>query len=399
MHLKNNPYNSGYGGNDNFGGNSSGGNNDSYDGGSSPDDSFSYYESAESSGTFDNTSYGDPNYYGDNSFSQNPYNQYSTDQPVNPYQQYGYGRTDLGDGFYDEPAGSASVDMMNPLMKTAGMAAGVGGMMDSISNTGGSAGFGNDDSSYSRSHHNSYHHRHHYHRGYGYGTRNGAAGVVSAALINEVLVNAYLYMFIALLITGITALIVASSSIFNVMFAPETFRVSLIVILVLEFGLVIACTTAMQRDNFWLSAFLFAAFAIVNGLTFSVIFLAFTISSICQVFFITSLIFGIMSMYGAITKKDLTGWGPILFAGLIGIIVGSLINFFVGSTMADYVITIIGIVVFMAYTAYDVNKITKMSRMNTGLSAGVLGMYGAMELYLDFINLFIRLLRLMGKRK
>ncbi|MBP3718876.1 MAG: Bax inhibitor-1/YccA family protein [Eubacterium sp.] len=359
----------------------------------------SYYESGDSSGTFDNTSYGDPGYYGDQSaYSQNPYNQYGTEQSVNPYQQYGYGRTDLGDGFYDEPAGSASVDMMNPLMKTAGMAAGVGGMMDSISNAGGSTGFGSDDSSYSRSHHNSYHHRHHYHRGYGYGTRNGAAGVVSAALINEVLVNAYLYMFIALLITGITALIVASSpAFFTAIFAGG--RLSLIIILVLEFGLVIACTTAMQKDNFWLSAFLFAGFAIVNGLTFSVIFLVFTISSICRVFFITSLVFGIMSMYGAITKKDLTGWGPILFAGLIGIIVGSLINFFVGSTMADYVITIIGIVVFMAYTAYDVNKITKMSRMNTGLSAGVLGMYGAMELYLDFINLFIRLLRLMGKRK
>ena len=385
MQLKNNP--------DNTPNNNSNYNNPNYN---NPN---SYYESSEGSGTFDNTSYGDPGYYGDQSaYSQNPYNQYSTDQPLNPYQQYGYGRTDLGDGFYDEPAGSASVDMMNPLMKTAGMAAGVGGMMDSISNAGGSTGFGSEDSSYSRSHHNSYHHRHHYHRGYGYGTRNGAAGVVSAALINEVLVNAYLYMFIALLITGITALIVASSpAFFTAIFAGG--RLSLIIILVLEFGLVIACTTAMQRDNFWLSAFLFAAFAIVNGLTFSVIFLVFTISSICRVFFITSLIFGIMSMYGAITKKDLTGWGPILFAGLIGIIVGSLINFFVGSTMADYVITIIGIVVFMAYTAYDVNKITKMSRMNTGLSAGVLGMYGAMELYLDFINLFIRLLRLMGKRK
>ena len=399
MQLKNNPDNTP---NNNSNYNNPNYNNPNYNGGNfgnSSGDNFSYYESSDSTSTFDNTSYGDPGYYGDQSaYSQNPYNQYGTEQSVNPYQQYGYGRTDLGDGFYDEPAGSASVDMMNPLMKTAGMAAGVGGMMDSISNAGGSTGFGSDDSSYSRSHHNSYHHRHHYHRGYGYGTRNGAAGVVSAALINEVLVNAYLYMFIALLITGITALVVASSpAFFTAIFAGG--RLSLIIILVLEFGLVIACTTAMQKDNFWLSAFLFAGFAIVNGLTFSVIFLVFTISSICRVFFITSLVFGIMSMYGAITKKDLTGWGPILFAGLIGIIVGSLINFFVGSTMADYVITIIGIIVFMAYTAYDVNKITKMSRMNTGLSAGVLGMYGAMELYLDFINLFIRLLRLMGKRK
>ena len=113
----------------------------------------------------------------------------------------------------------------------------------------------------------------------------------------------------------------------------------------------------------------------------------------------SSLVFGVMAFYGAATKKDLAGWGPILFASLIGIIFGAVANYCIGNTMVDYVITVVGVIVFSAFTAYDVQKITKMSRMNTGLSANVLGVYGAMELYTDFVNLFIRLLRIFGKKK
>ncbi|MBO4863248.1 MAG: Bax inhibitor-1 family protein [Eubacterium sp.] len=226
----------------------------------------------------------------------------------------------------------------------------------------------------------------------------GAVAQVSASLVNSVLTTAFLYMFIALLVTGITALIVAANPAFYMAILGAG-KFGLIMIFIVEIALVFACTAAIKKDNFVVAVVLFTAFTIVNGITFSVIFLAFTLSSIVQVFFMTSLIFGVMAIYGAVTKKDLTSWGPILLGALIAIIVGSIINIFIGSSAVDFIVTIVGIIVFTLFTAYDVNKISKMSRMNTGLSVPVLGLYGAMELYLDFINLFLKLLRLFGKRK
>lgn len=225
------------------------------------------------------------------------------------------------------------------------------------------------------------------------------AGMVGAAMINDVLTSSFVFMFIALLVTGITALIVASSDLLYNSLYNGTFKMLFLISFIVEIALVIACQAVMKKNNAVLSGILFFAFAVANGIMFSVVFLAFQLSSIVTVFFMTSVVFGVMALYGGLTKRDLTGWGPILFAGLIGILVGSLINIFLGSSTADFVVTIIGIVVFTLYTAYDVNKIKRISRMNTGLSVTVLGMYGAMELYLDFINLFLKLLRLMGKRK
>ncbi|SEQ74638.1 Integral membrane protein, interacts with FtsH [Lachnospiraceae bacterium NE2001] len=326
--------------------------------------------------------------------SMNPYNQINNDQPMNPYVQAGYGRVDLNDGYYDEEAAGPGVDSMGVLAKTAGMGASLGGMMDNISDSSSGFGYG-DDNSRHHSHHNHYHHNHYGRRGYG---GNPVAAAVSGAFVNEVLVSSFLYMFIALLITGTAALIIASNPTFLTT-VLELGRFGFFIIFIAEIGLVFACTSAMKSDNFALSAILFFSFSAVNGITFSVIFLVFQLSSIVTVFFMTSVVFFVMSMYGAITKKDLTGWGPILFGGLVGVLVGSLVNILLGNTMVDLIVTVVGVVVFSLYTAYDVNKITKMSRMNSGLSAPVLGMYGAMELYLDFINLFLKLLRLFGKKK
>ena len=228
-------------------------------------------------------------------------------------------------------------------------------------------------------------------------TLGNTVAALTGAMANSVLTCAFLYMFIALLVTGITSLIVASNP--SLVLAIFGSRVGFILIFAIEIGLVFACNLAIKSNNITVSALLFFAFAVVNGLTFSVIFLVFTLTSIVQVFFMTAVVFGVMALYGAVTKKDLTGWGPILLAGLVGIILGSIINMFIGSSAADFAITIIGIVVFTLYTAYDVNKILKMSHMNSGLSVQVLGMFGAMQLYLDFINLFLKLLRLFGKRK
>lgn len=226
----------------------------------------------------------------------------------------------------------------------------------------------------------------------------GQGAALGFEALNSVLGRSFLYMFIALLLTGITSVIVASSpALLTAIFASGRF--SLLIIFGLEIGIVIACTAAMKSNNATLSAILFAAYSIINGLTFSVIFLAFQLSSIINVFFTTALVFGIMAFLGGVTKRDLTKLGNILLAGLIGIIIGSVINLFVGSSGADFIITILGVVIFMGFTAYDVNKIIKLSNSYTGLSTNVIALYGAMQLYLDFINLFLKLLRLFGKRK
>lgn len=230
---------------------------------------------------------------------------------------------------------------------------------------------------------------------------NGAVGQGAALgfeALNTVLGRSFLYMFIALLITGITSVMIASSpALLTAIFANGS--VGFIVIFVLELALVFACTAAMKRNNAVLSAILFAAYSVMNGILFSVIFLAFQLSSIINVFFTTALVFGIMAFLGGVTKRDLTKLGNILLAGLIGIIIGSVVNIFIGSSGADFIITILGVAIFMGFTAYDVNKIIKLSNSYTGLSTTVIALYGAMQLYLDFINLFLKLLRLMGKRK
>ena len=223
-------------------------------------------------------------------------------------------------------------------------------------------------------------------------------GLITAEAMNSVLVKSFMFMFIALMITGITAMIVASSeSMIQMLYGQGSGPI--IAVLILEFALVMICSATLKQNNPVLSGTLFLLYSIVNGITFSVIFLVFQISSIASIFFVTALIFAIMSLYGAVTKKDLSSWGSILLIGLFGIIIASVVNFFIGSSMVDTVVCVIGVALFVAFTAYDVNKIKKLSQMNTGLSTTVLGLFGALNLYLDFINLFLKLLRLFGKRR
>ena len=143
---------------------------------------------------------------------------------------------------------------------------------------------------------------------------------------------------------------------------------------------------------------MFFAYSIVNGLTLSVIFYAYLRSDITRVFFITAAVFGLMAAIGYFAKLDLTKLGNILMIGLAGLLMGSLVNLFLKSSGFDYALTIFGIVLFMALTAYDIQKIKKLCT-SSGLDPLVIGLYGALELYLDFINLFLRLLRIMGRAR
>ena len=220
--------------------------------------------------------------------------------------------------------------------------------------------------------------------------------VENTSAVSEVLAGSFMYMFIALLITGITAVITVTSSVLlSAIFSNST---TFMLLLVVEFGIVFAASAAMKHNNVVLSAILFFAYAVVNGLTLSIIFLAYTASTIEQAFFATAIMFGVMAFIGKVTKKDLTSIGGILMIGLITVIIVSLFNIMIGSSTIDLAITIIAIIIFLGLTAYDTQKIQKMAQANTGYHLAVISLWGAMELYLDFINLFLRILRLFGRR-
>jgi hypothetical protein len=144
---------------------------------------------------------------------------------------------------------------------------------------------------------------------------------------------------------------------------------------------------------------LFYAFAVVNGMTLAPIFLVYTGASIAKTFFITAGTFGAMTVYGYFTDRDLTKFGNILFMGLIGLIIVSLVNMFLKSSGLDWLISFIGVALFIGLTAWDTQKIKQMAQMMPESSVGRLAILGSLSLYLDFINLFLYLLRFFGNSR
>ena len=166
----------------------------------------------------------------------------------------------------------------------------------------------------------------------------------------------------------------------------------LAVVLYMSFG-IRGMSAARAQTMFWVFSFLM-------GLSLSTIFLIYTGVSITRVFFITSVTFGAMSIYGYTTKRDLTGMGSFLFMGLIGIIIASIVNIWIGSERMDWIISVLGVLIFVGLTAYDTQKIKNMyTAYDSGEVAAKKAIMGALTLYLDFINLFIMLLRLFGQRR
>jgi FtsH-binding integral membrane protein len=206
----------------------------------------------------------------------------------------------------------------------------------------------------------------------------------------------YGYMAGGLALTGLVAYLAAASGFYQsiaatpliwlVMLAPLGF------VLVLSFGIQrMAAGTAMLL--FWL-------YAAVMGLSLGSIFLVFTGESIARAFFITAATFGAMSLYGYTTRSDLSRFGSFLMMGLIGIVIASLVNIFLGSSALQLAISIIGVIVFVGLTAYDAQRIKEMYlESDTGEIAGKKAVLGALALYLDFINLFMILLQLFGQRR
>ncbi|MGA7105141.1 MAG: Bax inhibitor-1/YccA family protein [Candidatus Deferrimicrobiaceae bacterium] len=168
-----------------------------------------------------------------------------------------------------------------------------------------------------------------------------------------------------------------------------------------ELGLVLYLGAAITRMSLAAARTAFVGYSLLNGLTLSVVFLAYTSESIGSTFLVTAATFGALSMYGYVTKRDLTRFGSFLFMGLVGIVIASLVNIFLRSDAVYFVVTYIGVIVFVGLTAYDTQKIKAMGA-ETGSGeeeAGKVAVLGALALYLDFVNLFLMLLRLLGRRR
>ena len=209
--------------------------------------------------------------------------------------------------------------------------------------------------------------------------------------------NVYLWMTMALFITGATALTVSDSpTLLNAIFGSKVFG-----LIIAELALVIILSSFIFRMSFLTATLMFIAYSILNGATLASIFLLYTASSIASTFFVTAGTFGAMALFGYFTKRDLSGIGNMGYMALIGIIIATVVNLFVRSETMMWVITYIGVLVFVALTAYDTQKIKKMV-MNAEVvdeSTQKIALLGSLTLYLDFINLFLYLLRILGSRK
>ena len=209
----------------------------------------------------------------------------------------------------------------------------------------------------------------------------------------------YVWMTLALALTGFTAYGVATSP--GIITALYSNSVLLWGLVIAEFAIVFGVSAAINRLSLTTATLLFVLYSVINGALFSSIFLVYTMSSIASVFFITAGTFGVMALVGYTTKKDLSSMGKILFMALIGMIIATIVNLFIKSDGLTMILSYIGVLIFVGLTAYDTQKIKQMLMQapDASESAQKMALLGALTLYLDFINLFIYLLRIFGKRE
>lgn len=209
----------------------------------------------------------------------------------------------------------------------------------------------------------------------------------------------FVWMALALGITGLTAYGVAS----NPALVAAIFGNSLMFwgLIIAEFALVLTVSSAINRLSLATATLLFVLYSVVNGATLSVIFLAYSATAIVKTFLITAGTFGVMALVGYTTKTDLTSIGKLLFMALIGLIIATVVNMFVGSAGLDLICSYVGVLIFVGLTAYDTQNLKRMFQMapDAGETMQKLAVLGALSLYLDFVNLFLYLLRLFGNSK
>jgi FtsH-binding integral membrane protein len=222
------------------------------------------------------------------------------------------------------------------------------------------------------------------------------------------MIRVYNYMAVGVALTGIVAWLTFTAAVdqtgAGLVLTPlgqTLFNGPVMWLLILApLGMVMVLSFGINRLAAGTAMMLFFLYAALLGLSMATIFLAYTGTSITRVFFISAASFGALSLWGYTTQRDLTGFGSFLFMGLIGIVIASIVNIFLASSMMQFLISVIGVVVFAGLTAYDTQKIKEMySAMDDGTVAGRKAVMGALSLYLDFINLFMMMLRLFGDRR
>lgn len=221
-------------------------------------------------------------------------------------------------------------------------------------------------------------------------------GVGHDSLVQRIVQRTFLWMTLGLAITGLASVYTVDSGLVFRMIGSNSFYF----LLIAEIALVWILSARVMKLSLPVATGAFALYSVLNGVTLSPIFLVYTSESIATTFFVTSGTFGAMALYGYFTKRDLTKWGSLLFMVLIGVVIATLVNLFLKSETLMWIITYVGVVLFVALTAYDTQKVKLLAnetKHDVELSKKA-SLLGALTLYLDFINLFLYLLRFFGRR-
>lgn len=228
------------------------------------------------------------------------------------------------------------------------------------------------------------------------------SSTVTNSSVRSFMANVFSWMFAALCITAVAAWYFASSGMITYLINPEVGGLSTLgyVVMFAPLAFVLLMSFGFQRLSYPVLILLFVLYAAILGISLSFILLAYTMSSIFLTFTITAATFGVMAVMGYTTKKDLTSFGSFMMMGLIGIVIASLVNMFMHSDTLDYIISFVGVLVFTGLSGYHVQK---LKRIGEGVEYGSetsakLAIMGALTLYLDFVNLFLMLLRFFGKK-
>ena len=226
-----------------------------------------------------------------------------------------------------------------------------------------------------------------------------ATRVINQSAVATLFKSTYLQMAAALAVTALTSFFLSESAAFNAIFYGN--RMFMWIAILAELGVVIWISARLHAMSMAMATILFIAYSVLNGITLSVIFLLYEPEVIAITFAVTAGMFAVMSIIGYVTRMDLSKVGGILLMALVGIIIASVVNLFLGSETLYWVITYVGVIVFVGLTAYDTNKLrqiyTEHGEVNE--TGHKLALRGALTLYLDFINLFLYLLRIFGNRR
>jgi uncharacterized protein len=215
--------------------------------------------------------------------------------------------------------------------------------------------------------------------------------------LQSIMRQVYTWMGLGMLLTAVIAYVTVNTSLISLAANP----IILIVAVIAEFGMVMGIGFGFNRLSSGVAVLLFFAYAALNGFTLSMVLLAFSTGSVFLAFATTAIMFGSMSVVGYTTSMDLSKMGTYLMMGVVGLLIAMVVNLFFSSSLLDTIISLAGVLIFTALTAYDTQRIRRMAmEMNSkGDVEAKMGIFGALKLYLDFINMFLFMLRLVGRRR